>query len=108
LLCACPCALGLATPFSISSCIYKLLNKGILVHNASVIEEAAKTDTVVFDKTGTLTTPVIASYYVEETKSTLNRRSVLQYVASLERNFDHPIAKAFERANVNLKSIQPL
>lgn len=108
LLCACPCALGLATPISTTLGIYKLFNKGVLVHNAAALEAAAQTDTVVFDKTGTLTTPVITDLYVDPKLPIWNRRNVLQYVASLERKFDHPIAKSFERANVNEKLMQPL
>jgi len=108
LLYACPCALGLATPISTTIGIYKLFNKGILVHNASALEAAAQVDTVVFDKTGTLTTPVISEFFVEENQETWSRREVLRYVASLEQGLDHPIAKSFERAYVNSKSMQPL
>lgn len=108
LLYACPCALGLATPISTTIGIYKLFNKGILVHNASVLEAAAQVDTVVFDKTGTLTTPVISESFVEENQSTWSRREVLRYVASLEQGIEHPIAKSFQRAYVNQKSNQPL
>ncbi|MGE3317717.1 MAG: heavy metal translocating P-type ATPase [Candidatus Berkiella sp.] len=108
LLYACPCALGLATPISTTIGIYKLFNKGILVHNASALEAAAQVDTVVFDKTGTLTTPVISEFFVEENQSTWSRREILRYVASLEQGLDHPIAKSFERAYVNQKSMQPL
>lgn len=108
LLYACPCALGLATPISTTLGIYKLFNKGVLVHNAAAIESAAQVDTVVFDKTGTLTTPVISEFFVGENKQGWTRSNILQYVASLEQGNDHPIAKSFERSFVNEKSMKPL
>ena len=55
LLCACPCALGLATPLSMALSLYRLLPLGILVKKASALEVAPKINKVVFDKTGTLT-----------------------------------------------------
>lgn len=110
LLYACPCALGLATPISTTLGIYKLFNKGILVHNATALEAASQVDTVVFDKTGTLTTPVISEFFIDETtdKTVWSKFEILRHVASIEQELEHPIAKAFERAYVNQKSRQPL
>jgi Cu+-exporting ATPase len=111
LLYACPCALGLATPISTTLGIYKLFNKGILVHNATALESASQVDTVVFDKTGTLTTPVISEFFVadpENNQPTWSKLEILRHVASLEQGLEHPIAKAFERAYVNQKTRQPL
>jgi len=112
LLYACPCALGLATPISTTLGIYKLFNKGILVHNAAALEAAAQVDTVVFDKTGTLTTPVVSELSVDdsqfENKPVWSKVEILRHVASLEQGLEHPIAKAFERAYVNQKTREPL
>ncbi len=109
LLYACPCALGLATPISTTLGIYKLFNKGILVHNATALEAASQVDTVVFDKTGTLTTPVISEFFVDDADDkSWTRLEILRHVVSLEQGLEHPIAKAFERAYVNQKTRQPL
>lgn len=94
LLCACPCALGLAVPMSTSVSIHKLLEKGILVKNASSFEKASSIDTLIFDKTGTLTQPHVESLYFPEQSFT--SAQMLDYVASLEKHHarSHPYAKA--------------
>ena len=57
LIVACPCALSMATPFTLGSVMRIMgLNKFYL-KNAQVVEELAQIDTLIFDKTGTLTEP---------------------------------------------------
>lgn len=92
LLCACPCALGLAAPLSQALASYSLLGRGVLVKKADKLQSLAGIDTIVFDKTGTLTEP-----QVETVASTCRtKEAVLQIVASLEYAIKdkHPIAKA--------------
>ena len=55
LIVACPCALILATPTAMVAAIGGLARRGILVRGGTVLQEAARVDTVVFDKTGTVT-----------------------------------------------------
>ncbi len=55
LLVACPCALILATPTAMVAAIGGLARRGILVRGGTVLQLAAKIDTVLFDKTGTVT-----------------------------------------------------
>lgn len=55
LIIACPCALGLATPTALITAIGNGAKRGILFRDASGIESAGKTHTLLIDKTGTLT-----------------------------------------------------
>lgn len=90
---SCPCALGLATPVSIMVATGKGAQKGILIKSAESLENAHLVDTVVLDKTGTIT-----EGKTKVTKMVTNRKiekeELLQIVASLEKNSEHPIARA--------------
>jgi P-type Cu+ transporter len=80
---ACPCALSLSTPFTLSNALKIFGRHKFYLKNGDVAETLAKADTVVFDKTGTLTesTRTDIAYrgdvLGEEEKSML--RSVLQH-----------------------------
>ncbi|WGV99634.1 heavy metal translocating P-type ATPase [Vibrio sp. YMD68] len=92
LIIACPCALGLATPLSVTVGIGKAAEMGILIKDADVLQTASKITTVVFDKTGTLTqgSPTVqkvVSFGVSE-------QTVLQYAYSAEQHSEHPLAKS--------------
>jgi Cu+-exporting ATPase len=92
LIIACPCALGLATPISITVAMGQGAMNGVLFRNAEAVEKLREVDTLVVDKTGTLTlgkpklTDVIAPSGDE--------RGVLRLIASLERASEHPLAQA--------------
>ncbi|QNF33623.1 heavy metal translocating P-type ATPase metal-binding domain-containing protein [Adhaeribacter swui] len=52
---ACPCALSLSTPFTLSNTLKIFGKHKFYLKNGDVAETLAKADTLVFDKTGTLT-----------------------------------------------------
>jgi Cu+-exporting ATPase len=92
LIIACPCALGLATPLSVTVGIGKAAEMGILIRDAQVLQTARNIDTVVFDKTGTLTE---GRPRVQAFKSfTQDEPQVLSLLLAIEQQSDHPIAKA--------------
>ncbi|EJB8580193.1 copper-translocating P-type ATPase CopA [Vibrio cholerae] len=92
LIIACPCALGLATPLSITVGIGKAAEMGILIRDANVLQTASQVDTVVFDKTGTLTLgkPSIQSLHVLQG----DENQLLALAYALEQQSEHPLAKA--------------
>ena len=96
---ACPDALGLATPMAIMVGTGLGANNGILIKNATALEDATKLNVVVFDKTGTLT---IGSPKVVDTAVApgVELDGLLKLAGALERSSEHPLAKAIlERAD---------
>ena len=93
LIAACPCALGLATPMSVMVGVGRGAAAGVLVKNAEAMEGMARVDTLVLDKTGTLTfgKPRLVGVLVSDGFS---EEEVLRLGASLERNSEHPLARA--------------
>jgi Cu+-exporting ATPase len=93
LIIACPCALGLATPISITTAAGRGAQAGVLIKDAEALERMARVDTVVVDKTGSLTegkpklTDVVVTDNFEENE-------VLSLAAALERGSEHPLAEA--------------
>jgi Cu+-exporting ATPase len=90
LIVACPCALILATPTAMVAAIGGLARRGILVRGASVLQLAAKVDTVVFDKTGTITEgqfEIVRILPVDRSEDDL-----LALAAAAERASAHPLA----------------
>lgn len=88
----CPGALVIGVPVSNVAGIGNGARNGVLLKGSEVINDFSRLDTMVFDKTGTLTlgNPSVAEteYYGE------NIDEALSYLASIERESDHPLAKA--------------
>jgi len=93
LIIACPCALGLATPMSVTVGMGRAATSGVLFRNARGLQELASVDTVVVDKTGTLTRgrPALAGV---ATAGDVDAQDLLGSVATLERASEHPLARA--------------
>lgn len=93
LIVACPCALGLATPISITTAAGRGAQAGVLIKDAEALERMAGVDTLIVDKTGTLTmgkpklTDLVALADITEAE-------LLSLAAALERGSEHPLAEA--------------
>ena len=96
---ACPCAMGLATPTSITVGMGKGAEYGILFRNSAALEAAHGLDTVVLDKTGTITRgePQVTDLLLS---TSINRGEgeLLRLAASAERGSEHPLGEAIVRA----------
>jgi Cu+-exporting ATPase len=92
LIIACPCALGLATPISITVAMGQGALNGILFRNAEAVEKLREVDTLVVDKTGTLTLgrPQLTDLVAEG----IAENEALALIGSLERASEHPLAQA--------------
>jgi len=88
----CPGALVIGVPVSNVAGIGNGARHGVLLKGSEVINDFSKVDTVVFDKTGTLTigNPKVAEKVIYTDKSD----EVLAFLASVEKESDHPLAKA--------------
>src|SRR5579859_6785401 len=106
LIVACPCALILATPTAMVAAIGGLARRGILVRGGSILELAAKVDTVIFDKTGTVTEgqfEIVRIIALDRTEDDL-----LGLAAAAERGSDHMLARVIvEQARARKVRIPP-
>ncbi|MBS1492431.1 MAG: copper-translocating P-type ATPase [Bacteroidetes bacterium] len=93
LIIACPCALGLASPMAVVVGIGRSADNGILFNNINAIEKLNKIDTICFDKTGTITTGELKFESIISLGN-YSTKELLKYVFSLEKHFNHPIAKS--------------
>ncbi|WP_441361796.1 heavy metal translocating P-type ATPase [Acholeplasma laidlawii] len=88
----CPGALVIGVPVSNVAGIGNGARHGVLLKGSEVIGNFSKVDTIVFDKTGTLTIghPVLRyEAYFE-----LDKIEIIPYIYSIEKQSDHPLAKA--------------
>ena len=93
LIIACPCALGLATPISITTAAGRGAQAGVLIKDAEALERMAAVDTLIVDKTGTLTMgkPKLTDTFA---LGNLTEPDLLSLAAALERGSEHPLAEA--------------
>jgi Cu+-exporting ATPase len=93
LIIACPCALGLATPTSLTVGIGKGAENGILIRSGDALQTAKRIDAIVLDKTGTITQGEPALTDVMPTAD-FAEAAVLRLAAALERGSEHPLGEA--------------
>jgi Cu+-exporting ATPase len=93
LIIACPCALGLATPMSITTAAGRGAQVGVLIKDAEALERMAGVDTLIVDKTGTLTVgkPKLTDIVV---LGDVAESDLMSLAAALERGSEHPLAEA--------------
>ena len=93
---SCPCALGLATPVAIMVGSGVGAKTGVLFKTAAALEGAGRTQIVALDKTGTVTEgePKVTDVI----PTGVDKTELLRLAASLEKNSEHPLAKAVSAA----------
>lgn len=89
LIIACPCALALSSPFTLSAALSIFDKNKFYVKNTAAIEQMAAIDTMVFDKTGTITSPTASSMHFEGNLNAVER----DLVYSVCRNSNHPLSR---------------
>ncbi|HKZ75143.1 MAG TPA: heavy metal translocating P-type ATPase, partial [Actinomycetota bacterium] len=93
LIIACPCALGMATPMSLTTGVGLGALNGILIRGGESLQTAQKLQTIILDKTGTIThgkpvlTDVVASGGFDET-------TLLRLAGGVEKSSERPLAAA--------------
>ncbi|MSQ49055.1 MAG: heavy metal translocating P-type ATPase [Betaproteobacteria bacterium] len=104
LIIACPCAVGLATPISMTVAMGQGARAGILFRNAEAIERMRDIDTVVVDKTGTLTLghPALTDFVAVG----MPENEALALVVGVEQLSEHPIALALVEG-AKLRGLMP-
>jgi Cu+-exporting ATPase len=97
LIIACPCAMGLATPVSIMVGTGKAAEMGVLFRKGEALQTLQEAHVVAVDKTGTLTKgkPELTDLV---TQPGFERTALLGLIASVERESEHPVARAIVEA----------
>ena len=97
LIVACPCGLLLTTTFANGNILRVLGRNKFYLKNAGVIDQLAKTDTIIFDKTGTITHGSTVEFVGPELSEAL-----MNTVTSLAAQSSHPLSrKIYEQFSTN-------
>ncbi len=96
---ACPCALGLAVPISLTVGSGMGAKRGILIRKGEAIQTMKEIKIIAFDKTGTITKgkPEVTNFI-----SNVKENYFWEVAGSLEHLSEHPLAKAIV-AKANIK-----
>ncbi|MEP3482100.1 MAG: cation-translocating P-type ATPase [Fuerstiella sp.] len=95
---ACPCALGLATPFTIAIAQARAARSGILIKAGDAFERLNGGHIIWLDKTGTITSgrPELHDWHGD--------RSIISAVVAIESQVVHPLAETLVRELRNNQS----
>ncbi|MBQ7638026.1 MAG: heavy metal translocating P-type ATPase, partial [Clostridia bacterium] len=103
---SCPCALGLATPVAVMVGSGVGAKTGVLYKTAAALEGAGRTQIVALDKSGTVTEgePKVTDVVPVD----FDKTELLRLSASLEKNSEHPLAKAVteEAKGLELRDVE--
>jgi Cu+-exporting ATPase len=90
LIIACPCAIALASPFTLGNMLRIFGRRKFYLKDTDTIEKLAQIDTVIFDKTGTITTSQKSTATYEGLQLTLAEESLLKNTL---RGSNHPLSR---------------
>lgn len=100
-----PCALALGTPATVLAGIAQAARRGVLIKGGVHLENLGTIDAIALDKTGTLTmgqpevTDIVTAEKVAE-------RELLEIATAVERESQHPLARAVVRRGER-ENVQP-
>ena len=108
LIVACPCAMGLATPVSITVGTARAAGLGVLFRRPLAMQRLAEATIVALDKTGTLTLgrPILGPPVLSE-DAVLDEATLLGLAAALETRSEHPLARAIVDAAASRGLVLP-
>lgn len=97
LIIACPCAMGLATPVSITTGAGRAAELGVLFRKGDALQTLSRVNAIAFDKTGTLTQgkPILTDLHAADG---FTEDQALALAAAVEQRSEHPIAQAVVNA----------
>jgi P-type Cu+ transporter len=90
LIIACPCAIALASPFTLGNMLRIFGRKKFYLKDTQTIEQLAQIDTAIFDKTGTITTSKKSIATYEGMQLTEEEESLLKNTL---RASNHPLSR---------------
>jgi len=90
---ACPCALGIATPLTLSIAVGRAADAGAILQSANVVERLALIEAVLFDKTGTLTRRPIQVVDIA-TAEDVSETTLLARSLAVETRSEHLLGEA--------------
>ncbi len=91
LIIACPCAIALASPFTLGNMLRIFGKKKFYLKDTQTIEQLAQIDTAIFDKTGTITTAKKSTATYQGLPLTLEEESLLKNTL---RASNHPLSRS--------------
>jgi Cu+-exporting ATPase len=100
LIIACPCALGMATPMSLTTGVGLGALNGILIRGGEALQTAQGLETIILDKTGTIThgKPVLTDVVVARE---FDESTMLRLAGGVEKLSEHPLAAAIVEGAIN-------